>query len=142
MRSSIYLLALLYVIAFTHSSLNAAQLVAGNQSYNSTFGGGFTNVTLTPSFDQIPVVFVLPTIQGGDPSNVRVRNVTTTSFQAAPTEPHRQDGPHVVMQSTSISVDKGNYELPDGTKFEVGTVNTTAQQFETGNSGTSSWYQV
>lgn len=120
----------------------AAQLLVDQQTYNSTFGGGFTSVTLTPSFSQTPVVFVLPTIQGGDPSNVRIRNVSTNSFQAAPTEPHREDGPHVGMQSTSIAVDTGNFTLPDGTRFEVDTVNITNQQFGTGNPGTSSWYQA
>ena len=139
---SLYSLLLLAGVFVAHSSLIAAQLIAGNQSYNSTFGGGFTSISLTPNFTSTPMVFVLPTIDGGNPSNVRVRNVSTSSFEAAPTEPHREDGPHVAMQSTSIAVDAGNYELPDGTKFEVGTVNTTAQQFGTGNSGTSSWHQV
>lgn len=128
---------------FACSTLNAAQLIVDTQTYNSTFNnGGFTTVPLSPAFDQTPVVFVLPTIQGGDPSNVRVKNVTASSFLAAPTEPHRQDGPHVAMQSTSIAVDKGNYELPDGTNFEVDSINTTAQQFGVGNPGTSSWHQV
>lgn len=131
------------ILVFANASVMAAQIIVGSQNYNDTFsGGGFTNVALSPSFTQTPVVFVLPTIQGADPSNVRVRNVTPSSFEATPTEPHRQDGPHVTMQSTSISVDKGNYTLPDGTKFEVGTVNTTAQQFGTGNPGTSTWHQV
>lgn len=131
------------VCAFWHPSLMAAQLIAGSQTYNDTFNGGtFTTVTLSPNFTSTPVAFVLPTIDGGNPSNVRIRNVTTSSFQAAPTEPHREDGPHLAMQSTSIAVDKGNFVLPDGTKFEVGTVNTTAQQFGTGNPGTSTWQQV
>ena len=139
---SVFLLSLIAYLSVS-SSLFAAQLVVGQQNYNSTFGGGgFTTVTLTPNFTQTPVVFVLPTTQGGDPSNVRIRNVNTTSFQAAPTEPHREDGPHVTMQSTSISVDSGNYTLPDGTKFEVDTTNITNQQFGTGNPGTSSWHQV
>lgn len=139
---SLLSLLLLAVLISPHSSLMAAQLIAGTQTYNSTFGGGFTTVPLTPNFTNTPVAFVLPTTDGGNPSNVRIRNVTTSSFQAAPTEPHREDGPHIAMQSTSIAVDTGNYELPDGTKFEVGTVSTTAQQFGTGNPGTSSWQQV
>lgn len=145
MSNTLRLFSILYLAlsAVSYSSVKAAQLLAGTQTYNNTFGNGaFTNISLAPAFDQTPVVFVLPTTQGGDPSNVRVRNVTTSSFQAAPTEPHREDGPHVAMQSTSISVDKGNFTLPDGTRFEVGTVNTTAQQFGTGNPGTSTWQQV
>jgi len=144
MRSTLSLFSLLFsvVLFLAHSSLMAAQLIAGNQTYNSTFGGGFTTVSLTPNFTTVPVAFVLPTIDGGNPANVRIRNVTASSFQAAPTEPHREDGPHIAMQSTSISVDKGNYTLPDGTKFEVGTVNSTAQQFAPGNPGASSWQQV
>ncbi len=134
---------LLLCIAFMVSPVMANQLVVDSQNYNNTFGGGsFTTVTLTPNFNSTPVVFVLPTIQGGDPSNVRVRNVGTTSFEAAPTEPHREDGPHVTMQSTSIAANQGNFQLPDGTKFEVGTTSTTAQQFGTGNPGTSTWHQV
>ncbi len=140
--SSIFSSLLLVMLIFEAPSLMAAQLIAGSQTYNSTFGGGFTTVSLTPNFTNIPVAFVLPTINGGNPSNVRIRNVTTSSFQAAPTEPHREDGPHIAMQSSSIAVDTGNYTLPDGTKFEVGTVNTTTQQFGTGNPGTSSWHQV
>ncbi len=135
----------LFLAAFLYAStaLVAEQLIVGQQNYNSTFGGGgFTSVSLTPNFNQTPVVFVLPTTQGGDPSNVRIRNVGLSSFQAAPTEPHREDGPHVTMQSTSIAVDKGNFNLPDGTRFEVDTANITDQQFGTGNPGTSSWHQV
>ena len=121
----------------------ASQLIVGTQTYTSTFGnGGFTSVPLSPAFGQTPVAFVLPTTQGGDPSNVRMRNVGTSSFEAAPTEPHRQDGPHVSMQSTSIASDKGNFTLPDGTKFEVDTINVSDEQFGTGNPGTSSWFQV
>ena len=71
MRSTLRLISFLYlaVFVFSHYSLMAAQLIVGNQSYNSTFGsGGFTIVPLSPSFAQPPVVFVLPTIQDGDPS--------------------------------------------------------------------------
>ncbi|MGK0273468.1 MAG: putative repeat protein (TIGR01451 family) [Cocleimonas sp.] len=145
MQSKLSSFGFLLLIGFlsAYSSLMAAQLLVGQQTYNSTFGsGGFTTVPLSPSFSSTPVVFVLPTTQGGDPSNVRVRNINASSFQAAPTEPHRQDGPHVAMQSTSISVDKGNYTLPDGTKFEVDTTSFSDQQFGTDNSGTSSWHQV
>ncbi len=145
MKTTISFLTIV-LVAFLSSAYNtalSAQLVVGQQNYNSTFNGGtFTTVPLSPAFAQTPVVFVLPTIQGGDPSNVRVRNVGLTSFQAAPTEPHREDGPHVTMQSTSIAVDKGNFTLPDGTRFEVDTANITNQQFGTGNPGTSSWHQV
>jgi len=135
------------IFAIACSSVMAAQLLVGQQTYTSTFGnGGYTTVSLTPSFSQAPVVFVLPTTQGGDPANVRVRNVGTTSFQATPTEPHRQDGPHVAMQSTSFAVDKGNFNLPDGTAFEVSSVNVSAQQFGVLNdgstAGTPSWHQV
>lgn len=145
MRSTFSMFTSLFlaIVIFGHSSLMAAQLIVGNQTYSSTFSsGGFTSVPLTPNFNNTPVAFVLPTIDGGNPANVRIRNVTTSSFQAAPTEPHREDGPHIAMQSSSIAVDKGNYTLPDGTKFEVGSVSTTAQQFGTGNPGTSTWQQV
>lgn len=131
------------VLFVTHSTAIANQIVVDNQSYNDTFGGGgFTSVSLSPAFSVTPVVFVLPTTSGSNPSNVRIRNVTTSSFEATPTEPQREDGPHVTMQSTSIAVNKGNFTLPDGTKFEVDTVNTTTEQFGTGNPGTSSWQQV
>ena len=137
-----YFLLFLTVI-FSSASVMASQLIVGTQTYTSTFGnGGFTSVPLSPAFGQTPVAFVLPTTQGGDPSNVRMRNVGTSSFEAAPTEPHRQDGPHVSMQSTSIASDKGNFTLPDGTKFEVDTINVSDEQFGTGNPGTSSWFQV
>jgi len=138
-----YSMFFLAISLFAQHHARAAQLIVGAQNYNNTFNNGtFTTVTLTPNFSQTPIVFVLPTIQGGDPANVRGRNVTPSSFEAAPTEPHREDGPHITMQSTSISVDEGNYTLPDGTRFEVGKDNVTAEQYGTGNPGTSSWHQI
>lgn len=144
MRLTFNLFSLFLAIFLSlQTSAMAAQIIVDTQTYTSTFGnGGFTTVSLNPAFPSIPVAFVLPTTQGGDPSNVRIRDVGTSSFLATPTEPHREDGPHISMQSTSIASNKGNFILPDGTRFEVDTIDVSDEQYGTGNPGTSSWFQV
>ncbi len=93
---------------------------------NDTFSvPAWTTVTFLEPFDARPLVFLLPTNQGSDPSTIRVRNVTATGFEALQVEPSGNDGPHVAMTTAYLAVEPGNHVLPDGTRI-VALERTTA----------------
>jgi len=93
---------------------------------NDTFSiPSWTSVTFLEPFDARPIVFVLPTNQGSDPSTIRLRNVTTTGFEVLQVEPSGNDGPHVAMTTAYLAVEPGNHVFPDGTRI-VALERTTA----------------
>jgi hypothetical protein len=69
---------------------------------------------------QNPVVIVgPPTRNGGDPCVVRVRNVTSNSFQIRIQEWLYLDGPHMVENVSYMVVEAGEYMMPDGTIWQA-----------------------
>ncbi|MEL7312540.1 MAG: hypothetical protein AAFN07_13595 [Pseudomonadota bacterium] len=78
-----------------------------------------TRVTFIESFDSVPVVVSLPTTQGGDPSNLRISNVTTTGFDIVTTEPAANDGQHVAMNTAYLAIEPGGYRFSDGTQIQA-----------------------
>ncbi len=108
------------------ADVRAFEMEMAPVTLNDTFAvPAWTTVTFLEPFDVRPVVFVLPTNQGGDPSTVRLRNVTTTGFQVLQVEPSGNDGPHVAMTTAYLAVEPGNHTLPDGTRI-VALERTTA----------------
>ncbi|MEI8617801.1 hypothetical protein P4S63_13375 [Pseudoalteromonas sp. B193] len=63
---------------------------------------------------------MLSTNQGGNPAIIRIRNITTTSFEALPLEPSGEDGGHISMGAHYLAVEYGVHQFPDGTIMEVG----------------------
>nr|WP_306288420.1 DUF6701 domain-containing protein [Pseudoalteromonas sp. WY3] len=63
---------------------------------------------------------MLSTNQGGNPAIIRVKNITTTGFEALPLEPSGEDGAHINMGAHYLAVEYGVHEFPDGTIMEVG----------------------
>lgn len=95
----------------------------------STFGNaGFTPVVFQQTYDVTPLVFMLPSEQGGDASDIRIRAVTPLGFDAVQAEPTGNDGPHVAMTAHYIVIEPGSYELPNGTRIQAGLVNTAERQ--------------
>lgn len=86
----------------------------------------WTSVTFLDPFDVPPVVVTLPTTQGGDPSLIRLRNVTATGFQLLQVEPNANDGPHVQMDTAYLAVEPGSHQLPDGTRVQALTHSTSS----------------
>lgn len=76
----------------------------------------WTTVTFLQAFDTTPLVFALPTTDGGDPSTLRIRNVTTTGFEVVQVEPNANDGPHVAMSTAYLAIEPGDHLLPDGSR--------------------------
>ena len=82
-----------------------------------------------------PVVIVSdPSFNGGDPGNIRIRNVGSSSFEARFQEPNYKDGAHITEQASYVVVESGEWEMADGTRFSAGTTTTnklTSAGFET-----------
>lgn len=100
----------------------------------------FTRVNFTQTFDEPPVVFTLPTTQGGNSAAHRIRNVTVDGFDIMTLEPLGEDGPHVAMALNYLAVEKGSHQLPGGRKLRVDTVSTKRHQAY-GSAG-SGWESV
>ena len=111
---------------------NAFELEMGAVTLNDTFTvPAWTSVTFIDPFDAPPLVFALPTNDGGDPSTIRVRNVTSTGFELIQVEPNANDGPHVAMPTAYLAIENGDHLLPDGSRmlaFEYST-NSFANRF-------------
>lgn len=141
--SSGKLLLLSAMILLSHSGY-ASRLVVDSQTYNSTFNGGGATTINFSGFNETPVLVLLPTVAGGDPSSVRISSINSSQALVYPSEPRRQDGPHVAMQSISLAIEPGSYLIENTTTsstlhLEAGTIDTL-QTVSAANS--SSWEQV
>ncbi|MEM6702674.1 MAG: C25 family cysteine peptidase [Acidobacteriota bacterium] len=110
--------SLFLLLLFLLSSL-AAPLVA--QAGFEVQSGALSSTFETPIFDSFtfagtfqvpPAVFAVGSQDGGNPCDVRIRNVTTTGFEAACVEPPGYDGEHLAMAVNFVIVEPGVHELP------------------------------
>ena len=99
-------------------------------------------LTFTQSYSQPPVVVAFATNENGDPTAIKVRDVSTTAFSYRQEEPETNDGDIAAMTMHYIVVEPGTHELPDGTRIAAGTVSTSSQQHGGGVSGAESWQSV
>ena len=150
-----------YREAERNHTTEAVGLVAFSQSFDATFNDGVSiwgmeadSVTLpavtlssnwvTVNFRQTyanaPVVAVLATNETADSTAIRIRNVTTTGFEAAQVEPANNDGVQGAMTMHYVAVEPGTHELPDGTRLLAATVSLTNQQHGSGVTGSESWF--
>lgn len=96
----------------------AFELEMGAVTLNDTFTvPSWTSVTFLDPFDVPPLVFALPTDDGGDPATIRIRNVTATGFELLQVEPSANDGPHVAMPTAYLAIEAGDHLLPDGSRL-------------------------
>ena len=84
----------------------------------------FFHVTFAEPFTTAPLVFILPTNEGSDPCDIRIRNVTPTGFDASHVEPLNLDGTHAAMTAAYFAVEPGTAILPDGTILHAGSIDT------------------
>ncbi|NPA76426.1 MAG: hypothetical protein GXN93_01580, partial [Candidatus Diapherotrites archaeon] len=123
--------ALLVTLIFPLSTALAWHLEVGSfETINTYNNPEFTSVDFTSSFPDTvePLVFVLMTTEGGEPSDLRINNVTRSGFEVSPVEPHKNDGPHVAVLTYYIAVEPGLHWLPGGKPVIAGSVNIDNQQ--------------
>ncbi len=102
----------------------------------------FTSISFKQTYTVAPLVFILPSNEGGDPSSIRIQNVTTTGFQVAQVEPQNLDGGHPAMTVHYMAIEPGLHTLPDGRLIEAGTHTTTSVQHGAGVPGAEAWDTV
>lgn len=119
--------------------LGAIQFVGGQLTLNDTY----STPTMTHAnyrnnyvFSENPVIFVLPNTNGGNPANMRVKNVDSRGFDIAMVEPQGEDGAHIAMLVDYFAINVGPtssnrasqvYQLGNQI-IEVGYIKTTKQQ--------------
>ncbi|MEM7586739.1 MAG: FG-GAP-like repeat-containing protein [Acidobacteriota bacterium] len=72
-----------------------------------------------------PVVLVQPpSFRGSDPSVIRITDISSNQFTIFVDESPELDGTHTLEDVSYIVLEAGNWLLPDGTRLEVGTLDT------------------
>ena len=85
-----------------------------------------------------PVVFIIPSTDGGHSADFRIRSITSTSFQTTTVEPPPWDGPHIAMTVSYLVCEVGNWFLTPDIMISVGVVETNTLV----NSQGGSWVSV
>ncbi|MEL6369887.1 MAG: hypothetical protein AAFR03_04115 [Pseudomonadota bacterium] len=128
LRGAVALLGHIWIGATTPAAAQW-EIESGERTTLSTFGANvFTTVTFDRTFNTTPVVVVLATSQGGDPSDLRIRNITSSGFEVTPVEPPGNDGPHVSMTFHYVAMTPGVHILPTGETVVAGTHTTSTVQ--------------
>jgi hypothetical protein len=83
----------------------------------------FTKVKFANPFSSPPAVFILPTKNGTNTANIRLKNITRLGFEVTMTEPVGEDGAHVAMNVNYFAINYGVHKLGN-TIIEVGGMNT------------------
>jgi len=118
--------------------IEADQVTLENTLSNPTA----TSVTFREPFDQVPVVVSLATSRGGNASDLRVHNVTTSGFDIVQVEGPAWDGPHLDMTVSYIAAEPGRHGLPGGSEIIVATRETTAVQAAPSTGLPSAWETI
>jgi len=133
-------------------SLSSIQFVGDQVTLLDTYSvPQMTHVTYRNGyvFSENPVIFVLPNTNGGNPANMRVKNVDSRGFDIAMVEPQGEDGAHIAMTVDYFAINVGDisansssqvYQL--GSQFiEVGYIKTIKEQ-KGYNTGTNDWETI
>lgn len=96
-------------------------------------------ITFGNTFSSVPIVVTTPgPSSGGQPFTIRIRNVTTTGFEAMTAEPEGNSGPtHLAVEMTYVAIEEGVHGLPDGSMIIAGRSDVMEEQSSVIN---SSWY--
>ncbi|MFE4105863.1 CAP domain-containing protein [Almyronema epifaneia] len=90
-------------------------------------------VTLDKTYVNPVVIVSDPTLKGVDPVAIRLRNVTSGSFQIRLQEPQYKDGRHTNESVSYLVMEAGDWMLADGTRISAGTYASdrlTSQRFD------------
>lgn len=125
-------------VSVTVSGLNELTEIgeAGSVTFTQSDSNTWFTVNLNNSYTNAVVVMGPVSIEGGNPSTVRVRNVNSTSFEFQLDEWDYLDGGHVEEIVHYIVLEAGVHTLEDGTLVEAGNLsvdeNFTTQSLSAG----------
>jgi hypothetical protein len=84
----------------------------------------WTSIDLSNTYISPIVITSDPTIKGGDPTVVRLRNIDSKSFDLRLQEPNYKDGSHTNEVISYVVLEEGTWDLTDGTQIAAGSKNT------------------
>ena len=128
------------VLCLLPLSLFAWKMESGTVTLPATTLGSSTwqTIDLNQTYDVTPLVFALVDEGSGHagdtPVIIRVKNVTTTSFEMVQVEAQSvvetvaNQGPHPSVNVHYIAIEAGDHTLEDGTRLLAGLHNTTTKQ--------------
>jgi len=112
---------------------NSSGIVSRKINVSTGNSNDWDQINFPTAFDAPPIVVTGPAgFAGGNPSTVRVRNVTTTGFQIQIDEWDYLDGGHATEQVTYIAAEPGTYNLGNITMI-AGSANNIDHNFKTVN---------
>jgi len=97
----------------------------GSFTHDQADGGTWYTVNLSQSYSSPVVIAKSLSFNGGNPSHIRIGNVTSTSFEWQIEEWEYLDGAHIDETISYIVVEAGRHVLEDGTIIEAGTASVT-----------------
>lgn len=97
---------------------------AGTVHMDQADGDTWHTVELTNSYEEPVVIMQTPSYRGGDPTTIRLRNVTGTSFEWQLDEWDYRDGGHIEETVGYVVVEAGTHTLGDGSILQAATVKT------------------
>ncbi|RLA69039.1 MAG: hypothetical protein DRG09_06725, partial [Epsilonproteobacteria bacterium] len=127
---------ILLLLLFLPIYLFAWKMESGTAALSATAVGSssWQTVTLQQSYDTTPLIFAF--IDEGSGYNgdssvaLRVRNISTTSFEIVQVEPQSSvgdvEGEHAAVNVHYVAIEAGNHTLSDGTRFLAGIHNTNS----------------
>ncbi|NBD95243.1 MAG: hypothetical protein GVY11_02050 [Gammaproteobacteria bacterium] len=90
--------------------------------------GGFASIPFSHPFEAVPVVVTIPDDAEANPATVRIRNVTTSGFEAVQVQPPAQFDLSDETEIRYLAVAPGSHLLPGGAVLEAGRVLVDAEQ--------------
>jgi hypothetical protein len=111
-----------YNIMYVGAASGSLNGEVGKVTVNQSSGAQWHTVNLTNTYSNPVVIFQPPSYNGGHPSTIRLRNVLSSSFEFQIDEWDYLDGGHTTETMSYIVMDAGVFELHDGTRVEVSTL--------------------
>ena len=100
------------------------QTIIGEVGTINNFNHLNQTITLNNTYTN-PVVFALPvSYNGGAPAIARITDIASDNFSIKLDEPEYEDGKHIDETVSYLVIEAGSWQLEDGTKIEVGTLDT------------------
>lgn len=111
-----------YNVMYVDGAAGSLNGEVGKVTANQSNAIQWHTVTLINTYTNPVVILQPPSYNGGDPSTIRLRNVTENSFEFQIDEWDYRDGAHTTETMSYLVMDAGVFHLDDGTRVEAGKV--------------------
>ena len=118
---------------------HTSDMAAGQVTIGAGESSDWTTIEFPNAFSATPMIFSVLTADESDPSALRIRNVTADSFDIAAFKPEGETKISAQTIVDYLAIVPGEHELPNGDRFEVGSVQTEEVRGGLGSTGWDTW---